>query len=67
MVPSFWTFLSLGFLVSVPGTCARAWRDSGTGTVVLEEAWTIPEFAAEMKYVVLYTVVKCSMLTWVNN
>lgn len=22
---------------------AREWRDSGTGTIVLEEAWTIPE------------------------
>ncbi|PFH47446.1 hypothetical protein AMATHDRAFT_77216 [Amanita thiersii Skay4041] len=31
------------YLLSFYGVESRVWRDSGTGTIVLEEAWTIPE------------------------
>ena len=34
----------------------RKWRDTGTGTIVFEEAWTIPELAFQTGYVALRTV-----------
>lgn len=30
-------------LVSIDSVSARQWRDSGTGTIALEEAWTVPQ------------------------
>ncbi|KAF8064253.1 amidohydrolase 2 [Lyophyllum atratum] len=37
------TTFTLGFLCLLHITTARKWRDSGTGSIALEEAWTIPE------------------------
>jgi 2,3-dihydroxybenzoate decarboxylase len=38
-------------VASVHRVSARRWRDSGTGAIVLEEAWTIPELLYQMQYV----------------
>ncbi len=40
MVKLLATFIGLNFLSFVQ---SRKWRDTGTGTIILEEAWTISE------------------------
>jgi len=40
---SFLKYYSLIFLSLLPSVSGRNWRDSGTGSIALEEAWTIPE------------------------
>ncbi|KAF9059551.1 amidohydrolase 2 [Rhodocollybia butyracea] len=40
--------LLIHFCVSI---YARVWNDTGTGTIVLEEAWTIPELMGLISYV----------------
>jgi 2,3-dihydroxybenzoate decarboxylase len=37
------TFFALILLVLLPATLGRKWHDSGSGSIALEEAWTIPE------------------------
>jgi hypothetical protein len=41
-------FTSFAFVESV---ATRKWRNSGTGAIALEEAWTIPELLYQMQYV----------------
>ncbi|KAF9442821.1 amidohydrolase 2, partial [Macrolepiota fuliginosa MF-IS2] len=38
----------LCFLCSLPSALSRKWRDTGTGTIILEEAWTIPELIVQV-------------------
>ena len=39
----------LSFLVSIN---ARPWNDTGSGTIIFEEAWTIPELIDQQTYVI---------------
>ena len=43
--------LTLGTIASVSSAMVRKWRDTETGAITLEEAWTIPALLYQMQYV----------------
>ena len=48
--------LALVVVTTVPGADSRRWNDTGTGTIVFEEAWTIPALIGQNAYAEPYTV-----------
>lgn len=48
----FLSLLAVAFLSCPVSINARVWNDTGKGTIIFEEAWTIPELINQQKYVI---------------